>query len=114
MPLDSRDATLLREMRDYGVQVMSLIEGVTLEELEGNLMRHWAVERGLEIVGEAARGISPAFLEAHPEIAWRMIAGMRNVLVHQYAIVDLPTLFRVATQDLPVLIEELNRLLAEV
>jgi uncharacterized protein with HEPN domain len=43
-----------------------------------------AVERQLEIIGEAARRVSEAFQQKHPEIPWRSIIGQRNVLAHQY------------------------------
>jgi uncharacterized protein with HEPN domain len=43
-----------------------------------------AVERGLEILGEAARRVSEAFQQAHPEIDWRNTIGLRNVIAHRY------------------------------
>jgi len=44
-----------------------------------------AVERSLEIIGEAARRVSPVFRESHPEVPWRRIIGLRNVLAHETA-----------------------------
>ncbi|HEX5370550.1 MAG TPA: HepT-like ribonuclease domain-containing protein [Dehalococcoidia bacterium] len=59
--------------------------------IEDALLIH-AIERELEIVGEAARRISDTYRTAHPEIPWRSIIGLRNVLAHDYANVDLTSL----------------------
>lgn len=48
-----------------------------------------AIERNLQIIGEAANHLPPSVTEAHPEIAWPQIRGFRNILVHQYFGVDL-------------------------
>jgi len=56
------------------------------------LMR--ATERSVEIIGEAARHVSPEFIAAHPEIPWRQIIGQRNILAHEYGQIDHEMLFR--------------------
>lgn len=64
---------------------------------------HSAVERRLEILGEAASRISEAFQAAHPEIKWKEIKGLRIVLAHRYEDLDLHQLWRAAklhSQDL--------------
>lgn len=57
---------------------------------------HWqdAVIRQLEIIGEAVKNVSEPLREAHPEIPWRRISGLRDVLIHQYMGVDLPAVWR--------------------
>jgi uncharacterized protein with HEPN domain len=60
--------------------------------------------RLLEIIGEVARGISPAFREAHPEVARNKMAGMRDRLIHGYFDVNLDIVWETVTRDLPVLI----------
>ena len=63
-----------------------------------------AVERRIEIIGEAAGCVSLAFREAHPQIPWRKIIAQRNILAHQYGEVDDEILWRVATVSVPELI----------
>ncbi len=62
-------------------------------------------------IAEAARGISQTFRREHPEIAWREIAVMRNVLYHDFAQVDLGVLASTVAQDLPLLLEQVDRIL---
>ncbi len=62
-----------------------------------------AVERNLQIIGEAANHLPAEITEAHPEIAWPQIRGFRNILVHQYFGVDTDTVRDVIRTHLPSL-----------
>jgi uncharacterized protein with HEPN domain len=66
-------------------------------------MRHDAVIRKLEIIGEAVKQLSDATKRNRPEIPWKQIAGMRDRLTHHYFGVDLPLVWRVVERDLPAL-----------
>ena len=59
----------------------------------------------LLILGEAVKRLSPQFRESHPEMPWRSIAGQRDVIVHQYDDVDVPSVWAVVTKELPGLIK---------
>lgn len=93
--------------------VQRFVEVVTREEFEVDVMRQSAVIRQLEIVGEAAKQVSPAFRDAHPGIPWRGMAGMRDVLIHAYRNVDLPEVWKVATTAVPDLIAALAPLVPQ-
>lgn len=67
-----------------------------------------AVERNLEIIGEAAGRASVAFREAHPVIPWKAIIGLRNALIHEYGEIRFEILWSVVQQKLPELIQELQ------
>jgi len=66
------------------------------------LIQTWMVHN-IQIIGEAAAGISAEFRDKHPEIPWRSIASMRNVIVHAYFRVDLDEVWSVVKNDLPIL-----------
>ena len=74
-------------------------------------MRHDAVIRKLEIIGEAVKQLSDATKERRPEIPWKQIAGMRDRLTHDYFGVDVALVWRVVERDLPALKAAVMRLL---
>lgn len=60
-----------------------------------------AVLRNFEVIGEAAKRLDDAYRAAHPEIPWRSLAGLRDVLIHQYEGVDLERVWGFVERDLP-------------
>jgi len=58
----------------------------------------------LEIIGEAARKISQETKNAHPDIPWKDITGMRNRLIHEYFRIDIEKVWDTVRNDIPVLI----------
>lgn len=62
-----------------------------------------ATVRNLEIVGEATKSLSSTFRASHPEVPWADMAGMRNVLIHRYAAVDLEIVWEVVENRVPFL-----------
>ena len=78
------------------------IEGATIQEFQSNSMLRFASIKQLEIIGEAARAISPKLKEACPSIPWSEIIGLRNILIHEYFGVDSLVIWQIITTDLPV------------
>lgn len=83
----------------------------TLQQFLDDRVTQLAVERAIEIIGEAARRVSEPFQSTHPEIPWRLIIGQRNILAHEYGHIDHALLFETATRDIPALLRELERAL---
>ena len=69
------------------------------------------MERAIEIIGEAARLVSPSFKIQHAEIPWQQIVSQRNVLAHEYGEISQERIWRVATLRIPELIGQLDSLL---
>jgi uncharacterized protein with HEPN domain len=90
-----------------------VLDGHSAVELERTEVLALAVSHAVEIVGEAASRVSRAFCEAHPEIPWSEVTGMRHRIVHDYFAVDYRRLWDTVRGDLPPLIAQLQRLLAE-
>jgi uncharacterized protein with HEPN domain len=69
---------------------------------QDELIQSWMVWH-LQVIGEAARGLSEPFRKHHPEIPWAKIIGMRHILVHEYFGIDLGIVWQAISTDLPYL-----------
>jgi uncharacterized protein with HEPN domain len=83
--------------------IRSEMQGVTPEAFEGDIRKRWLVERGVEIISEASRRLPDALKARHPEIPWPKVAGIGNVLRHDYEDVAAPVMWKLVYDDLPVL-----------
>jgi uncharacterized protein with HEPN domain len=75
-------------------------------------MQQDAVIRNFETIGEATKQLSRRLRQAHPELPWRRIAGLRDVLIHDYLGVDLAEVWSVVERDLPELEAKVRAILA--
>ena len=99
-----RDEAYLLDILIATRKALRFVEGVDWPAFQQNEMLQYAVVRPLEIVGEAARGVSKEMRESHPEVPWEKLIGMRNRLVHEYFRVDVETVWRTIQDDLPQLV----------
>jgi uncharacterized protein with HEPN domain len=84
---------------------------VTYEQFCTNEMLHSAVERKLEVFGEAAGRVSAETQEAHSEIPWKDIKGVRVILAHKYADIELGVIWEAATNELPIILSKIEGLM---
>jgi uncharacterized protein with HEPN domain len=96
-------------MREAAEKAIAYTVGRDRSILDSDEMRTLAVVRLVEIIGEAARAVSEPTRTQFPEVSWRQIVGTRDRLIHGYEEVDLDILWTIVTDDLPVLVAELNR-----
>jgi uncharacterized protein with HEPN domain len=96
-----RSELYLKDLLDSMDQVMAYLEGMTFDEFEKDKMRIDAVLRNIQIIGEAARNISEEIKENYPDIPWRRMIGLRNIVVHAYFGVDLEMIWRISTVNIP-------------
>jgi uncharacterized protein with HEPN domain len=108
MPKD--DLIYVGHMLDTCRKALVRIEDRTREHFESNEDLQIVLTHLIQVLGEAARQISPAFRQAHPDIPWTKIIGMRNKVVHDYMSIDLDIVWGVATLELRPLLEKLERL----
>ena len=80
--------------------IQSFLDGVSEDEFYENVEKQDAVLRRLEIIGEAVKHLPEEIREIHPDIPWRQIAGMRDIIIHEYFGVTLNMVWIVATDDI--------------
>jgi len=110
MHLDVNDKACLWDMLDAARTILGFIEGRNFTEYLSNRMLRNAVERNLEIIGEAAKSVSEPVRSAYPQIPWKSIIAQRNVLAHEYGEIRHERLWLVCTRDIPQLIQTVERM----
>ena len=111
MPPDAHDAALLLDMLQSARLAVYYVSARTRGDLDSDTMLSDAVQRRIEIVGEAARGISQLFKDAHTEIQWRPIMATRHILAHDYDEVNQDIVWRICQDHLPPLIAQIAAIL---
>ncbi|MEJ6783310.1 HepT-like ribonuclease domain-containing protein [Aminobacter sp. Piv2-1] len=88
--------------------------GKTLHDYEQDWLLKHGVQRGIEIISEAARHLPAELLVTEPEIPWKQIRGIGNVLRHEYHRIADPIVWAVVTDSLPTLRKAIERIATEV
>ena len=91
-------------------EIENYIQDADKDTFVNNSMMFNATLHQLEIIGEAANGLSDDFLMEHPSIPWARIIGLRNLIVHEYFGVDDQTIWSIVTINLPPLKEYLSKM----
>jgi uncharacterized protein with HEPN domain len=107
--MQENDLVRLRHMLDSGREAASYAQGHQRTDLEHDRMLLHALVRCIEIIGEAASGVSAECRTQIPAIPWSDIVGMRNRLIHAYFDIDLDLVWNTVEEDLPPLIGELEK-----
>lgn len=110
---EERDPAYLWDMREFASAARSMAEGLSREELRSDLRSQFALAKAIELVGENASRVSQTFRDAHPEIPWSEIVGVRHRLVHDGRCIDINRVWDVIHLDLPPLIAALDALVPE-
>jgi uncharacterized protein with HEPN domain len=104
------DRVYLAHIRDAIHRVEAFTSGGRDQFLTEPIIQD-AVIRNLEVIGEAVKGLSEDLRSANPDIPWKQIAGMRDVLIHHYFGVKLETVWQVVVDHLPQLNVRVQQLL---
>lgn len=110
MQPEDRDPAHLWDMLQAARDAAGIVANVTQESFLGDRMRMLALERSLELIGEAARRVSDVLRKKHPQIPWKEMIGLRNILAHDYGRIDHDKLYTTAVKEIPKLISGLEGL----
>lgn len=110
MSRERSDVAFLWDMLDSARAIQEFTRGMNEGGYHSDPKTQAAVERKIEIIGEASRRVSEAFKDDHPEIPWKKIVGQRHHLTHEYWEIEDPLIWEVVTRHIPELIEKLEPL----
>ena len=105
-----RDSESILDILESAQMIRRYVAGITRQDFLRETQVQDSVIRRLEIIGEAAGRISPEFREAHPEIQWSEIRGMRNRMIHGYDDVNMDIVWDTVEQDILHLIHIMESL----
>ncbi|MEK6590465.1 MAG: DUF86 domain-containing protein [Nitrospinota bacterium] len=111
MQPEERDAAYLWDMLDAAKTNVEFTKGINYVSYLKDRKLQLAVERSVEIIGEAAKNISQSFKDAHPEIPWRIIIAQRNVLAHEYGEIKQDRMWMLSIKNIPEFIEVIDPLI---
>lgn len=94
-------------------RIQEYVQDVTRETFETDRMRIDAVIRNLEVIGETVKQVPGSVREKYPSVAWRKIAGLREILIHKYFDVNLEIVWGVVQSNIPILKTEIQQILQE-
>ena len=111
---------MLRDYRAYLEDILeaanaaqAFVAGMSREDLAEDRRTRDAVIRNLEVVGEAAKKLPAETKRSYPEVEWKKIAGLRDILIHDYFGIDLDIVWDIVQNKLPPLAAEVRRILEE-
>jgi uncharacterized protein with HEPN domain len=108
------DLNRLRHLADAAAKAIEFCRDRRRADLDNDEMLVLAVTKLIEIVGEAAKQVSEASKAALPDMPWAAAARMRDRLVHHYFDIDLDVVWSTVEQDLPTVLSEARRAIAEL
>ncbi|MFW6111282.1 MAG: DUF86 domain-containing protein, partial [Thermoproteota archaeon] len=110
----SEDEERLKDMLTTAKYIKEFTEEITFQEFKDSELVTAAVEREIEIMGEAAKNVSQKIKTQYPKMEWKGIAGMRDIVAHAYRKIRREELWNTVQRDIPPLINRLKHILQEL
>jgi uncharacterized protein with HEPN domain len=101
------DLVFVEHILESILKIEKYVEGLSVHDFVDNDLVQDAVIRNFEIIGEATKHLSKDFKEMYPNIAWKQMAGMRDILIHDYLGIDIYSVWSTIEKNLPSLKQQL-------
>lgn len=113
--MSKRDFKLfLKDMLEGIQKIMKYTKGKSYEEFVNDELLVDGVIRNLEVLGEAAKNIPQSFRKNYPDVEWKKIAGLRDILIHEYFGIDYEVLWDIIQNKIPKINEDIQVILEEL
>ena len=107
------DGLYLTQILECITHIESYTSGGRSSFMETRMIQD-ATVRNFEVMGEATKRVSQALRDANPAVRWKDVAGLRDVLIHDYEGVDLDEVWNIVQRDMPVLKQQLAEILRDL
>lgn len=104
----------LKHISESIKEIENYTKRISKEKFSKDIKTQDAVVRRIEIIGEAVKNLPKDFKKKHPEISWREITGMRDMLIHEYFGIDFNIVWKTVKKDIPQLKKNILELLKKV
>lgn len=104
------DLVYAGHMLDMVRKALDLVRGKNRQDYNSDEALRLALVHLVQVIGEAARRVSKQFCDAHPQVPWKAIVGMRHKVVHDYMNVDEDVVWDTVVKELPPLVTELEKI----
>ena len=106
-----RDPEILLDINQAAALILTFKQNMTEDAFYNDLKTQSAILHQLLVMGEAVKRLSMSFRANHPEIDWKGIAGLRDILIHAYDTIDIELVWEIADGQIPKLLRQLKPLL---
>ena len=108
-----KNLVYLQHIQDAARWIGEYTQGMDHETFLASHLVQDAVLKQIEVIGEAAKHLSPDFIDAYPAVPWKDIAGMRDFIAHNYFGVDVEAVYKTVIVDIPVLKKQIAAIMTD-
>ncbi len=103
----------LNDIKNSTTDILDFTDNISYEDFSNDKKTIYAVIRALEIMGEASKNIPSYMRKKYPNIEWKNMAGLRDVLAHEYFGINLPIIWNVVQNKLPILLVNIEKVIVD-
>ncbi len=108
------DLEYLYDIKESIELILEYVKDTSQNEFKNNQEKQDAVVNRMNVIGEASKNLSQEIRDNYPDIPWKRMAGMRDVLIHQYHGIDLEVVWQTINQDLPEVGQRIEQIIEEL